>query len=233
MSMSSSSAEFDSLVAVQIKVLEYHDMADHLVSNGAIKPVLVDISAVEGSKRREEVELSQEEFAERIKLERADATIQAEQRLRQEYELKLEAARAPIVAAISDFEVQRGEYYARVEAEIVHLTLAIAAKILHREAQVDPMLVATLIRIAVEKLREGSSVTVRVSPGRASQWKEYFAEQSSGARVQVQVTEDVELSDLDCLLETELGVANFGLDTQLKEIEQGFFDLLALRPVKQ
>jgi flagellar assembly protein FliH len=231
--MSSSSAEFDSLVAVQIKVLEYHDMADHLVSNGAIKPVLVDISAVEGSKRREEVELSQEEFAERIKLERADATIQAEQRLRQEYELKLEAARAPIVAAISDFEVQRGEYYARVEAEIVHLTLAIAAKILHREAQVDPMLVATLIRIAVEKLREGSSVTVRVSPGRASQWKEYFAEQSSGARVQVQVTEDVELSDLDCLLETELGVANFGLDTQLKEIEQGFFDLLALRPVKQ
>jgi flagellar assembly protein FliH len=34
----------------------------------------------------------------------------------------------------------------------------------------------------------------------------------------------------DCLLETELGVANFGLDTQLKEIEKGFFDLMALRP---
>jgi flagellar assembly protein FliH len=32
-------------------------------------------------------------------------------------------------------------------------------------------------------------------------------------------------------LETELGTTNFGLDTQLKEVEQGFFDLLALRPV--
>jgi flagellar assembly protein FliH len=34
------------------------------------------------------------------------------------------------------------------------------------------------------------------------------------------------------VLETELGSANFGLDTQLKEVEQGFFDLLALRPAK-
>jgi flagellar assembly protein FliH len=33
------------------------------------------------------------------------------------------------------------------------------------------------------------------------------------------------------VLETEMGVTNFGLDTQLKEVEQGFFDLLALRPV--
>jgi len=44
------------------------------------------------------------------------------------------------------------------------------------------------------------------------------------------VIEDAALSDHDCLVETELGVANFGLDTQLKEVEQGFFDLLALRP---
>jgi len=45
----------------------------------------------------------------------------------------------------------------------------------------------------------------------------------------VEVTEDAQLGAQDCLLETELGSANFGLDTQLKEVEQGFFDLLALR----
>jgi hypothetical protein len=43
------------------------------------------------------------------------------------------------------------------------------------------------------------------------------------------VVEDAELSEHDCLVETELGIANFGLDTQLKEVEQGFFDLLALK----
>jgi flagellar assembly protein FliH len=81
--------------------------------------------------------------------------------------------------------------------------------------------------MTVEKMREGSSVTVRVGPGCAKRWKEYFAAQPCVA--QIDVIEDAELSD-DCLVETELGIANLGLDTQLKEVEQGFFDLLALRP---
>jgi len=63
-----------------------------------------------------------------------------------------------------------------VEAEIVQLALSIAAKILHREAQVDPMLVAALVRIAVEKMREGSGVTLRVSPKRVDSWRRYFAD---------------------------------------------------------
>jgi flagellar assembly protein FliH len=146
-----------------------------------------------------------------------------EQRLRQEYEAKLKTAQAPIAAALSAFEVQRTEYYARVESEVVQLALAIAAKILHREAQVDPMLVAALVRLTIEKMREGSSVTIRVGSGRAGRWKEYFAGQSSAA--QIEVVEDTELTDHDCLVEPELG-----LNTQLKEVEQGFFDLLALRP---
>jgi len=49
----------------------------------------------------------------------------------------------------------------------------------------------------------------------------------------VEVIADDKLSDLDCVVETELGSANFGLDTQLKEVERGFFDLLALRPAKR
>jgi flagellar assembly protein FliH len=112
----------------------------------------------------------------------------------------------------------------------VQLALAIAAKILHREAQVDPMLVATLVRMAVEKMREGSSVNLRVGVGEGPRWKRYLADEMKGASVQI--IEDAELSDHDCMVETELGTANFGLDTQLKEVEQGFFDLMALRPVK-
>jgi flagellar assembly protein FliH len=99
-----------------------------------------------------------------------------EQSLRQEYEQKLVVAlRSPSLQLISGFEEERSHYYAQVEAEIVQLALAIAAKILHREAQVDPMLLAALVRIAVERMREGSSVTVRVVPERGVSWKQYFA----------------------------------------------------------
>jgi flagellar assembly protein FliH len=226
----SANVEFDSPKVTPIRSLEYLDLGNHPVSNGVIKSVLGMLNEVEATKRRAEVEFSHEEFAERIKKERADAALQAEQRLRQEYELKLKAVRTPIEAAISGFEAQRSEYYARVESEVVQLTLAIAAKILHREAQVDPMLVAALVRVAVEKLREGSAVTIRVAPGNAAVWKDFFAGQSNSTSVQI--TEDAALSQYDCMLETELGVANFGLDAQLKEVERGFFDLMALRPLK-
>src|SRR5207302_10159390 len=111
---------------------------------------------------------SSEEFAARINQERSDGAREVEQRIRQEYEGKLESLQRSLAKAIEEFQVQRSEYFARVEAEVVQLALSIAAKILYREAQVDPMLVAALVRIALEKMGEGCSVTVRVSSGRAA-----------------------------------------------------------------
>ena len=221
----SSSAEIESLFSLPIAVMEYRDMAGHLIPEGSGK---AGTRASNGPAKRRTVDITEEELAARIQREIGDATLLAEHRLRKEYEAKLEAVRAPLTAAIGAFEVQRTEYYARVEAEVVQLALAIAAKILHREAQVDPMLVAALVRITIEKMQEGSSVTVRVGRGRGQQWKAYFAAQAMTTKVDV--VEDAALSNHDCVVETELGVANFGLDTQLKQVEQGFFDLLALRP---
>jgi flagellar assembly protein FliH len=225
---SSSSTEYENVFSLPVKTLEYFDMADPSASDGPAN-LLSDAGPRDTrTRRRPEVELTQEEFAERILRERADATQLTEARLRQDYESKLQAARAPIVAAVNGFAAEREQYFSRVEKEVVQLALSIAAKILHREAQVDPTLVAALVRMTIEKMREGSSVTVRVGPGRAKLWKEYFASQSATAHIDV--AEDAGLSSYDCILETELGVTNFGLDTQLKEIEKGFFDLMALRP---
>lgn len=228
--MSSNFMELNRTAPAPVMALVYHDMASRPAPAAASGQPQLERAEEEASRHRLEAERAQEEFAKRIEQERVEAIQQTEQRMRKEYEQKLEAERAPIAAAVSDFGMQRDQYFARAEAEIVQLALAIAAKILHREAQVDPMLVATLVRMAVEKLREGSSVTIRVGAGQVSRWKQYFAGQTKNARVQI--VEDAALSDHDCLVETELGVANFGLDTQLKEVEQGFFDLMALRPVK-
>jgi flagellar assembly protein FliH len=179
-------------------------------------------------KKYPEFEITKAEFDAQIARERADAVRESEQLLRKDYEQKLLAARAPIVAAIESFERQRSEYFAKVEAEVVQLALAIAAKILHREAQVDPMLVAALVRIAMESLREGSNVIVRVAPDRGEAWRLYFGSITSSSKVEI--VEDPNLTSHECMVETELGSANFGLSAQLKEVEQGFFDLLALRP---
>jgi flagellar assembly protein FliH len=212
---------FNGTIAAPFSSLQYPDIAGSL--NGEPDP-----GSGHKTARGAEVEMSEAEFAVRLVKERAEATAQIEQKLRDEYEQKLQAASYAITKALTHFTEERAAYFAHVESEIVQLSLSIAAKILHREAQVDPMLVATLVRMAVERMRDDSTVTVRVHPERVATWKRYFAIDPNMARVSV--VEDAQLTDQDCVLETELGSANFGLNSQLKEIEQGFFDLLALRP---
>ena len=206
-----------------ISVLQYRDIG----SGG--EPEERRGEGEEGQARELRGESDESELKARILQERADAVAQAEQQLRQEYEQRLSSARLKIAAALESFEAQRTEYFARVEAEVVQLSLSIAAKILRHEAQLDSMLVATLVRMAVEKMQEGSSVSVRVNPRSGAGWKRHFAERPGPS--QVEVVEDPRVSEDDCILETELGSAHFGLDAQLKEVERGFFDLLALRPV--
>jgi flagellar assembly protein FliH len=223
------SAAYSNIIPLPIASLQYRDIKDADSPEG-YQPE-ANYAASRANKRPADVEMSETDFVARIRQERADATAQVEQKLRQEYEQKLATARAPIPTTLKEFGDQREEYFARVEAEIIQLSLSIAAKILHREAQVDPMLVASLVRIAIEKMREESSIIVRVGAGRGSAWKKYFSGFPNLAHVEV--VEDSKLSEHDCLLETGLGTANFGLDTQLKEVEHGFFDLLALRPANR
>jgi flagellar assembly protein FliH len=142
---------------------------------------------------------------------------------------QLATERATIAESVQAFEKQMSGYYARVEVELVHLALAIAAKILHREAQVDRMLVAALVKVALEKLQQNTRVTVHVRPEEVAPWIQYFQEKMAG-RIHVDVKADPSLAVNNCVLETELGETQVGIDSQLKEIEQGFFDLLAQRP---
>jgi flagellar assembly protein FliH len=225
MSMSSN-AEF----SIPVTTLQYREISTGALRDG--EPLLGGMqNDLEFGARRKDLQLTHAEFAEQIARERAEAISEMEQKLRVEYERKLLAARAPIATAVAKFGEERDKYFGRVEAEIVQLSLAIAAKILHREAQVDQMLVASLVRVAMENMREGSNVTIRVGPSKGDSWERYFASVSGATRVEV--VEDAELNDQDCMVETELGSANFSLEKQLKEVEQGFFDLLAVRPASE
>jgi len=80
------------------------------------------------------------ESNELVQRARAEAVAEAEKRLKQDYEDRLEKEAATIRKTLELFEAEKKTYFSRVESDVVHLALAIATKILHREAQVDPML---------------------------------------------------------------------------------------------
>src|SRR5579863_8304711 len=62
-------------------------------------------------------------------------------------EQQLGRIRESVAAALTGFAQDRAQYYQSVESEVVQLALSMASKILHREAQLDPLLLAGLVRV--------------------------------------------------------------------------------------
>lgn len=153
---------------------------------------------------------------------------QTEQRLEQQHTHHIAALEQAIASTLADFAAERSTYFARVESEVVHLSLAIARKILEREARIDPLLLAGLVRVALDGLQHGPAVRLRVSPDRLSAWQAHLATTPTHQRPEL--LPDASLSPDDCVLETEAGVARLNYEIQLKEIERGFLDLLGQRP---
>jgi flagellar assembly protein FliH len=151
---------------------------------------------------------------------------------RVDFDKKLAAERQSLVQAIRDFARERETYFHRVEAEVVSLALAISRKILHREAQVDPLLLAGVVRVGLDNVAAGTRARLRVHPDQIQAWQEFFSLQPD-LPSRPDLMGDATLGLGHCMLETELGSTDLTLESQLKEIEQGFFDLLAQRPKKQ
>jgi flagellar assembly protein FliH len=164
-----------------------------------------------------------------VERSRQEGYADAERRLRAEYEAKLAAERSGIGAALAEFAGQRAGYFERVETEIVNLSLSIARKILHREAQIDPLVLVGLAHVALEKVESATRVRLRVNPSRTAFWEQQFHAGEDG-KPAPELVADAAVAPDACVLETDLGMTTLGLETHLKEIEQGFFDLLAQRP---
>jgi flagellar assembly protein FliH len=146
-----------------------------------------------------------------------------------EFDKQIETSRAMVANAVQAFKTQRENYFSRVETEIVKLSLAIARKILHREVQIDPLLLAGLVHVTLEKLESGTRVRLRANPADIHYWTEYFSQPASFEPAPELIGDD-SLKPGECALEGDMGTTQISIETQLKEIEQGFFDLLEQRP---
>ncbi len=153
---------------------------------------------------------------------------EAEQRWAAAAEQQEERRREQLQGTLQAFTAERARYFRDVETEVVHLALAIARKILDREAALDPDLLAALVRIALDRMGAGSDVKLRVPAAELAHWQQQKT--FAGATYRCDLVPDPSLASGACTVETDLGTGHFGLDLQFKEIEQGMLDLLKLRP---
>jgi flagellar assembly protein FliH len=124
---------------------------------------------------------------------------------------------------LESFTQERDHYLQKVEHEAVKLALAVAARILRREAQMDPLLLTGAVRVALGQLSGSTQVRLRVPEAELALWTEaILLLPNLAVKPTVIAGEGMRLGD--CVIETDLGSVDLGIRAQLGEIERGFFD---------
>lgn len=172
------------------------------------------------------------EIADRIAEETRRAFEEGRQRGMEEGRRQEQAARAAAEATreedrirraaemVEEFVRERDRYLREVEQEVVKLALAVAARILRREAQTDPLLPIGAVRVALGQIPAATEVRLLVPAGELDLWTEAIA-LLPNLTVRPKVVAVVEMQRGECRIETSLGWADLGIRAQLGEMEHG------------
>ena len=174
-------------------------------------------------------------FEERLAEETRQAFESGRERGREEGRRAEREALAPTAAAeaerhrrqtaelVENLARERDRYLHAIEQEVVRLALAVAARILRREAQMDPLLLTGAVRVALGQVAATSEIRLRVPAKEADLWKETMAILPK-LTVKPLVVADEGMLLGECVIESKVGTVDLGIRSQLGEIERGFFD---------
>jgi flagellar assembly protein FliH len=171
---------------------------------------------------------SQKDQRQRDEAARQAAVREGEGHAKTWFEAQIQELRNNLAAALETFADERRTYFLAAEREVVQLACSITRKILRRESSLDPLLLAGMVRVALEQISQATRVTVRVHPQQVSDFRVFFARHMQ--ENPPEIVEDPTLEPDRCVLHTELGSTEIGPEIQLKEIEQGLLDLQAAKP---
>jgi type III secretion system HrpE/YscL family protein len=104
-------------------------------------------------------------------------------------------------------------FYAGAESELIRLAAAIARKIVAAELRASPDTILQIVREALAAGRKGREIVIRVHPADVPRVRGAF-----GPDVQVAAADSVEPGG--CVVESEFGIVDARLDTQLRVIER-------------
>lgn len=119
---------------------------------------------------------------------------------------------------IESFAEARDRYMHAVEQEVIRLSLAIASRILRREAQMDPLFLTGAVRVALGQLAASTTVRLRVPVADVDLWKDSIA-LLPNLVLRPEIVPSHEMRLGDCVLEAQLGSVDLGVRAQLGEIE--------------
>jgi flagellar assembly protein FliH len=205
---------------------------EYPVLPGATLPLIDLRSSADLAARVRELEAEREEWGQRtarqVEAARREALEQGKAMAAGDQAGWRKQCAGSLAAAVEEFRKRRDAYLAQVEQEVVRLALAIAERILHREAQMDPLLLSGAVRVALGQLADSTTVRLHVPAPQREMWDEMLR-LMPGLPLRPELVAEPDLEACDAWLETTLGRVDLGVRAQIAEIERGFFDLLEVR----
>jgi|GEM_PF-5354318 len=152
---------------------------------------------------------------------RAAAREEALAEMEAQMDARLHAERERLHELCAQMVVDRREFFHAAEAAVVELTLAIARRVLHREVDLGMLPLRSVVKAALDRVREGSRCVLRVQADSVPEWEQMIG--SAGRTIEV--VGDVMLTAAECELGTEVGKVDVSVNVQMSEIERSFFQL--------
>lgn len=132
-----------------------------------------------------------------------------------------------VAATLASFREEQKRYFREAESAVVRLALGVATRVLHREAQLDPLLLRGAVRVALEDAQQGTRCVLEVPAKEVEKWRHWISSDTPAVLAEVRGREDV--ASGHCQLRIGASTADLSVHAQLAEIERGFFDLLQSR----
>jgi len=178
------------------------------VSSGAVTPMPVLGGAAPAPVAVTPAQIEQEIFAKGFAQGQQSAAAAAQQ--------ETAALAKKLAATLDDLMRVRNEMIRHTEKQMVQLALAVARRVVHREVSLDPNVLVTMMRVALERVSDSARVAVRLHPADHQSVAAALAE--AGTSDQVTVTADARLARGACRIESEYGDIEAGVDAQIQEI---------------
>ncbi|MFQ3640329.1 MAG: type III secretion system stator protein SctL [Chloracidobacterium sp.] len=156
-----------------------------------------------------------------------DAAHAEVERVRSEaYAAGYEAGLKELTTHLLDAQRRRDALLSSVEREVLRLALRIAEKIIGREIETQDTTLLDIVRAALRNIRQASAVTICVNPADVPKLERHREAIETLRRGQfVNIVPDTRVSVGGCILESESGIVDAQLDTQLRVLEQALLDL--------
>jgi flagellar assembly protein FliH len=125
-----------------------------------------------------------------------------------------------LAQTIDEVSALRQALIHKTERQVVHLALAIAKRVIHREVSLDRELLTAMARVALDRLGTGATATIRLHPDDYAAMAGARGLQTSGV---VQVVADPSVRRGGCHIQSDFGLVDLDVDSQIQELAKTLF----------